>query len=359
MRLENTPEIFVWAAECGLERCRDLLRMVGIVIDHGDAVPGSLALEPALGSGEIGNSLFNGGHRNAVVVAEGQRREGIQNIMLTRDVQGYSSRLPHTFLHHGEGRMGILVIGNILCAVVGIRVPPECDHPALQPFDEIGKIPDPAVDHQETVLRQKLGKAAEGMADIINILEEIQMIRLHVEDHLCRGMEGQETVGILARLSHKIVLPADADVAADGRKNTPDADCRIHLGNQRRCGGLPVCAGDVDGLIVGCHHLAEKLGPCEHREAAADRARIFRVIRMNGGGIDHHIGVRRYIICSLTKTNLRSLLLQAACQRGFMRIRSAYGKTAAQKDPGDAAHADSSDADKMNMAGLIHADLVH
>ncbi len=39
------------------------------------------------------------------------------------------------------------------------------------------------IDDQSTVSREKLCKFAEGMTDVINILEEIQMIRIHVQDH--------------------------------------------------------------------------------------------------------------------------------------------------------------------------------
>ena len=40
-----------------------------------------------------------------------------------------------------------------------------------------------SVDDQSTVSREKLRKFPEGMADVIDVLEEIQMIGIHVQDH--------------------------------------------------------------------------------------------------------------------------------------------------------------------------------
>ena len=38
------------------------------------------------------------------------------------------------------------------------------------------------IDDQSTIRGQKLGKTVKGMADIVNILKEIQMICVHVQN---------------------------------------------------------------------------------------------------------------------------------------------------------------------------------
>ena len=79
----------------------------------------------------------------------------------------------------------------------------------------IGYAPGPGVvrvDDHTAVGGHQLRKAPEGAFDVVQVLEEVQMVLLHVEDDSHRGGEGQEGVAVFAGLGNDGV-PAPHPVA--------------------------------------------------------------------------------------------------------------------------------------------------
>ena len=68
------------------------------------------------------------------------------------------------------------------------------------------------------------------MPDVIQILKEVQMIRVDIEDHSDLRFKAQETVGILTGLRHKILGASDTDIAADLLQDPAYGDGRIKVG---------------------------------------------------------------------------------------------------------------------------------
>ena len=134
--------------------------------------------------------------------------------MLARDAQGNAV---HQFPLHDQiiRRAGELIVCNVLRGIMAVRGRSEGDDPAFQAVRDLLQILDAAVDHQQAVLRKLLREKAEGVPDILQVLEEIQMIRLDIQNHLQRGIKGQKAVGVLAGLGDKQIRAAHADISAD------------------------------------------------------------------------------------------------------------------------------------------------
>ena len=59
------------------------------------------------------------------------------------------------------------------------------------------------IDDQGSVCGKQLGKSAEGMTDIVNILKEIQMVCIHIQDNTDLREKAQKAVCVFAGLSDK------------------------------------------------------------------------------------------------------------------------------------------------------------
>ena len=99
--------------------------------------------------------------------------------MLTRNSQrngpGFLS-----LLHQVKGRAGKCVIGNICSTVITLTAVSKGNYPAWQTAADLLVILNITVDDQKSLFIQLLGKQAEGMTDIIQILEEIQMVCFYI-----------------------------------------------------------------------------------------------------------------------------------------------------------------------------------
>ena len=96
-----------------------------------------------------------------------------------------------------------------------------------------------AVDDNKTVhpgsARQTHGTEVD---DIVDILEEVEMILLHIEDNRNGRCKAQERVAVFAAFNHKTALAADTERTADGRRLLPT----ITVGS--------ICASMVMSVII-------------------------------------------------------------------------------------------------------------
>lgn len=79
--------------------------------------------------------------------------------------------------------MSKLVIGNISSCIICLMFQTVGKYLAGQSFCDFFILRCICVDDQSSVLWKKLCKFAERAADIFNILEEIQMIRINIQDN--------------------------------------------------------------------------------------------------------------------------------------------------------------------------------
>ena len=106
----------------------------------------------------------------------------------------------------------------VICYVPGRvgagKVLSEGNHSAIEALGDFLHLLDSAVYHQKSFGRKLVGKQTEGMAYVLNILKEVQMVLLNIQYNLHGGIKGQETVGIFTCLCHKQIRTAHTDVAS-------------------------------------------------------------------------------------------------------------------------------------------------
>ena len=79
--------------------------------------------------------------------------------------------------------MSFFVIRNVRCAVIKLGGGSVRDHAAAEPLADLAIVFNLSVYDKSSVGRQELGKLAERVTDILQILKEVEMIFLDVEDH--------------------------------------------------------------------------------------------------------------------------------------------------------------------------------
>ena len=74
---------------------------------------------------------------------------------------------------------------------------------------------DVAVDNKCSVFWKQLCKSVERVADIFQILEEVQMVFVNIQDHTDLREEAKETVRIFACFRNKNLGITDTDISTD------------------------------------------------------------------------------------------------------------------------------------------------
>lgn len=80
----------------------------------------------------------------------------------------------------------------------------------------------------------RLREAAERTTDVGKILEEIQMVRVYVEDDADLRIQRQKAVGILAGFGDKVRGMPDTDLPADALQHAADRNRRIVIRMRKR-----------------------------------------------------------------------------------------------------------------------------
>ena len=84
-----------------------------------------------------------------------------------------------------EGWVIQLIVGNIGSGIVSSSLVLQCvgDNLTAKTFGHVIVFRRIGVDNQHAVGWEQTGKRTEGVADVIDILEEIEMVCIHVEDN--------------------------------------------------------------------------------------------------------------------------------------------------------------------------------
>ena len=103
-----------------------------------------------------------------------------------------------TVMEYAESGMSEFIVCDIVGCVVGFFLKTVGDDFAWKILRDLLVFRSICVDDECTVCRKKFCKLTERMTDVIDILEEIQMIRIHVQDDADLREKAQEAVGVLA-----------------------------------------------------------------------------------------------------------------------------------------------------------------
>ena len=179
MGLEHTPKLVVWIIFGSCQSCPDLCGMVSVIVDDCHFPDFSFVLESAVSSLEVFESGFHYLRVQAKFVSQSESSQGVGYVVNTR----YAERIgiqDNTVSYTVKGCVSEFIITDVVCSVVCLVVDSVGD-------DFTGKIPDDiliffciAVNDQCTVAGKFLCEQPEGMADIIDIFEEVQMVRIHI-----------------------------------------------------------------------------------------------------------------------------------------------------------------------------------
>ena len=104
-----------------------------------------------------------------------------------------------------------------------------------------------------------------------------------------------------------------------------------------------------DGGLIVTHHLAQQFCAGQHWNTGSFGSGKFRIVRMNGCGVDHHINARSDIFGGLSIKDGCSFFFQMTGQCGSLTVRAGYGKSLLQQNFSQTAHTDTADTDKMYM----------
>ena len=121
MGLENNPQLSMRIFLSRRNGSRNLLGMVGIVINNGKAVNLSLSLETAIRSGKTMQSLLDILKGNSQISCHRNGRQGIVDIVLSGNGKHHLSSVL-SVLKKGKAGSGIMVIGNKIGRIIRIPV---------------------------------------------------------------------------------------------------------------------------------------------------------------------------------------------------------------------------------------------
>ena len=182
MRLEHAPDLLMGIIFGSVKGCFDLRRMVGVIVDHCHSANFSLVLKTTVGSCKAENSF--GYHIPGKVekAGSGNNRKRVGHVVDSRNAEGTCSKA-FALIKHGERGAAKFIVRNISGSVIGFAVNAVSNDGAVKPFCDGLILRRICVDDQRTVFWKKLGKLTEGVSDIMDILEEIQMICINIQDN--------------------------------------------------------------------------------------------------------------------------------------------------------------------------------
>ena len=126
---------------------------------------------------------MDGVFRQLQFIGQCNGSQGVGNVVKSRNHQRVATAQLAT-ADAVEGRVIELIVGDVGSGIISdsLILQRVGDNFAAKAFGYVIVFRRIGVDDQHAVGREQTGKFAEGMADIINILKKVKMIRIHIED---------------------------------------------------------------------------------------------------------------------------------------------------------------------------------
>ena len=201
---------------------------------------------------------------------------------------------------HIKHRQTVLLMEIGGCAVRR-TLQTEGDDRVLQPLDGIHGPLVVGVDDDMPRRRHQLGKLVERVLNIIEILEKVQMVRFHIQNHSNRGEKAEKAVAVFAGFQNDGVAVAHPVTGMKQRQRAADHDGGVCLGGHKDVSahgggsGFAVGACYAQGIGIVLHNGAPGLGPLVDRDAPGHSAGNLRIAVVDGGGADHELTVPQVI----------------------------------------------------------------
>ena len=328
-----------------------LAGMVGIIVIHIGAVVFALELEAAAGAVEACQTVLHRVGPHAQADGGGGGGQGVLHIVQSGHMQGHiGEALP---LEHNV-KMGVGA-QKLNVFRVDIRLPAQTKShdlagDALNGGHGAGIV---QIGHHIAVLRGAQGKLPEGVLHILQVLEKVQMVGLHVQNHRHGGVKGQEGIVILTGLHDDGVAVAHPVPGVQQGQGAADHDggvlIRGHhdVGAHGGGGGFAVGAGNAQGIAVVLGDGAPGLGPFKDRDAQRMGTDNLRVIVMDGGRAHHEFNFLGNIFCLVADGHRDALLRQTHDVLVPVHIRAADCNAHTPKHIRQGGHGNAADTDQV------------
>ena len=184
------------------------------------------------------------------------------------------------------------------------------------------------------------------------------MVGVDIGHHGNHGREIQERGVRFVGFGHNILPAAELGVCTGSGELAADNEGRVEAGggedggSEAGGGGFAVRTGNGDALAEA-HNLRQHHGARNHRDACLAGGQHFRIIRLDGGGGNHHVHALD-MFRRMAVEHLDAHISQLARYRALRLIRAGYVEFFIQH-LGQAAHACAADADEMDaFYSLLH-----
>ena len=181
MRLEYTPYFLMRIILRRVKGSFDFCWMMCVIINDGNAADFSLVLETAVCACKASEAFDNHIIRKIQKASYGNGGQCVGDIVDAR----YTKVIAADFFaleKNREGRMSVFIPGDICSCIICVMLKTVSKNMTWKITGNSFIFRCVSIDDQGAVSRKKFCKLPEGMADIVNILEEIQMVRIHVQD---------------------------------------------------------------------------------------------------------------------------------------------------------------------------------
>ena len=205
-----------------IEQGVDLAGVMGVIVINHRPCIFPFEFEPSAHAGVRTKPISNIFGRHAVFIGGGNTSQGVEHVMLAGYQQFCFQQFLSVVAHH-KG-CGTLMIGNVLCHIIGLVFYTKGYHLAGQVAYTIhGACIVGIGNHQAVFFGHPQGKLAEGCFYILQILKKVQMVGFHIQNHRRGGAKMQKGIAIFAGFQHNHILfcsypmtaPQNGQVTAD------------------------------------------------------------------------------------------------------------------------------------------------
>ena len=292
MGLEGTDDPLMPQTLGRVQQHLQFAGVVSVVITHLCPVVVPLVLKAASRQTEVPHALLHGPAGNPQHGGGGRGRQHVFHVVHAGNGQLHVGihLIP---VHHVEGGKAVVHL-----QVLGVHVAllhTEGNHRTGLPLQRLHGVGILTVGHDVPAVRHQISKGPEGVLHVLQVLEEVQVVRLNVQNHRHRGTEGEEGVAVLAGLQNDGVTLAHPVSSLQQGQRAANHHRGVQLGGHEDVGadggggGLAVGAGDAQGVLIPCHDGAPGLGPLEHGDASGQSGGDLRVVVVYGGGAHHAV----------------------------------------------------------------------
>ena len=140
--------------------------------------------------------------------------------------------------------------------------------------------------------RYQLGEAAEGVLDVVQIFEKVQMVGIYIQHHCHSGEKVEKAVAVFAGFQDNGISFAHPVAAVEHGEGAADHNGRICVGGHKNVSGhgggsgFAVGAGNAHRVFVSLHNGAPGFCPFKNRDTLLVGRGDFGVVIMDGGGTD-------------------------------------------------------------------------